>query len=324
MQWLNFLIEALAFGATFIYGSTGEILTEKSGHLNLGIPGIMCMGGAGGCAILNVIGKSDLPPLLIVFIGIVVAFLSAAVMGLIYSFLTVTLRCNQNVTGLALTTFGVGLAWTIMAKLQQTQYLNTPKKYFRMPFYENVREWQAMGLSSMQKLGIMFFLAIVVAIVASYVLYHTKVGLNLRAVGENPATADAVGINVTKYKYVATCIGSGIAGLGGLYYIVDFAASGDAYKSLEAFGWLSIALVIFALWRPHITILGSTIFGILFSCSSMLSNFDFIELTMSSKPILRMLPYIVTIIVLIITSIKDKKENQPPASLGLSYFREDR
>ena len=324
MEWLNFFIEALAFGATFIYGSTGEIITEKAGHLNLGIPGIMCVGGAGGCAILNVIGKSDLHPLLIVTIGIIFAFLSAAVMGLIYSFLTVTLRCNQNVTGLAMTTFGVGLAWTIMAKLQQTMYLNTPKKYFRLPFYNNVKHWQEMGLSSMQKLGIMFFLAIVIAIVASYVLYHTKIGLNLRAIGESPATADAVGINVTRYKYLATCIGSGIAGLGGLYYIVDFAASGDAYKSLEAFGWLSIALVIFALWRPHITILGSTIFGILFSCSSMLSNFDFIELTMSSKPILRMLPYIVTIIVLIITSIKDKKENQPPASLGLSYFREDR
>ncbi len=324
MQWLNFFIEALAFGATFIYGSTGEILTEKSGHLNLGIPGIMCMGGAGGCAVLNVIGKSDLDPMLIVLIGIVVAFLSAALMGFIYSFLTVTLRCNQNVTGLALTTFGVGLAWTIMAKLKQSMYLNTPKKYFRLPFYSNVKEWQSMGLSSMQKLGIMFFLAIIIALVASFVLYHTKVGLNLRAVGENPATADAVGINVTKYKYVATCVGSGIAGLGGLYYIVDFAASGDAYKSLEAFGWLSIALVIFALWRPHITILGSTIFGILFSCSSMLSNFDFIELTMSSKPILRMLPYVVTIIVLVIISIKDKKENQPPQSLGLSYFREDR
>ncbi|MBQ1183811.1 MAG: hypothetical protein IIX60_05125, partial [Clostridia bacterium] len=178
--------------------------------------------------------------------------------------------------------------------------------------------------SSMQKLGIMFFLAVIIAIVASYVLYHTKVGLNLRAIGENPATADAVGINVTGYKYIATCIGSGIAGLGGLYYIVDFAASGDAYKSLEAFGWLSIALVIFALWRPHITILGSTVFGILFSCSSMLSNFDFIELTRSSKPILRMLPYVVTIIVLIITSIRNKKENQPPQSLGLSYFREER
>ncbi len=324
MQWLNFFIEALAFGATFIYGSTGEIITEKAGHLNLGIPGIMCMGGAGGCAVLNVIGKSDLPPLVIVAIGIVVAFLTSALMGLIYSFLTVTLRCNQNVTGLAMTTFGVGLAWTIMAKLTQSMYLNTPKKYFRMPFYNNIDYWQSIELSSMQKLGIMFFLAVIIAIVASYVLYHTKVGLNLRAIGENPATADAVGINVTVYKYIATCIGSGIAGLGGLYYIVDFAASGDAYKSLEAFGWLSIALVIFALWRPHITILGSTVFGILFSCSSMLSNFDFIELTRSSKPILRMLPYVVTIIVLIITSIRNKKENQPPQSLGLSYFREER
>lgn len=324
MEWLNFFIESLAFGATFIYGSTGEIITEKSGHLNLGIPGIMCMGGAGGCAILNVIGKSDMPPLLIVFIGIVFAFISAAIMGLIYSFLTVTLRCNQNVTGLALTTFGAGLAWTIMAKLKQAQYLNTPKKYFRLPFQSNIQEWQEMGLSSMQKLGIMFFLAIVIAVVATVILYHTKVGLNLRAVGESPATADAVGINVTKYKYVATCIGSGIAGLGGLYYIVDFAASGDAYKSLEAYGWLSIALVIFALWRPHLTIIGSTVFGILFSCSAMLANLSFINMTMAAKPILRMLPYIVTIIVLIITSMRNKKENQPPAHLGLPYFREER
>lgn len=324
MEWLNFFIEALAFGATFIYGSTGEIITEKSGHLNLGIPGIMCMGGAGGCAILNVIGKSGMNPFLMVAIGILFSFISAALMGLIYSFLTVTLRCNQNVTGLALTTFGAGLSWTIMAKLQQTQYLTTPKTCFRLPFYQNLKMWQEMGLSSMQKLGIMFFLAIIIAIVASYILYHTKVGLNLRAIGENPATADAVGINVTKYKYLATCIGSGIAGLGGLYYIVDFAASGDAYKSLEAFGWLSIALVIFALWRPHITILGSTVFGILFSCSSMLANLDFVNLTMSTTPILRMLPYVVTIVVLIITSIRNKKENQPPHSLGLPYFREER
>ena len=324
MTLLNFLLESLAFGATFIYGSTGEIITEKAGHLNLGIPGIMCMGGAGGCAILNVIGKSDLPPMVIVLIAVVFSFVSAALMGLIYSFLTVTLRCNQNVTGLALTTFGVGLSWTIMAKLKQTQYLTTPKKYFRYPFYDNVKEWQEMGLFSMQKLGIMFFLAIIVAVVASYVLYHTKVGLNLRAVGENPATADAVGINVTRYKYLATCIGSGIAGLGGLYYIVDFAASGDAYKSLEAFGWLSIALVIFALWRPNITIIGSIVFGILFSCSSMVANISFIHITMSTTPLLRMLPYVVTIIVLIITSIGNKRGNQPPAHLGQSYFREDR
>lgn len=324
MIWLNFLIESLAFGATFMFGSTGEILTEKSGHLNLGIPGIMCMGGAGGCLILDYIGKSDMPHWLIVLLGIICSFVAAALVGIIYSFLTVTLRCNQNVTGLALTTFGVGLSWTIMAKLTQTKYLNTPKKYFRYPFYLDVKKWQKMGLASLQKIGVMFFLAIIVAIIASIVLYKTKVGLNLRAVGENPATADAVGINVTKYKYLATLIGSGIAGWGGFYYIIDFAGSGDAYKSLEEYGWLSIALVIFALWKPHMTILGSTVFGILFSCSSFIVNISFIHTTMATKPLLRMIPYVVTIIVLIISSLRNKRENQPPAHLGLSYFREDR
>ena len=121
--WLSFLIDSLAFGATFIYGSTGEILTEKAGHLNLGIPGIMCMGGAGGCMMLNVIGKSNLPAFLIVTLGILSSLVMAMAMGLIYSFLTVTLRANQNVTGLALTTFGVGLMKVIMSKLDATIYL---------------------------------------------------------------------------------------------------------------------------------------------------------------------------------------------------------
>jgi simple sugar transport system permease protein len=170
----------------------------------------------------------------------------------------------------------------------------------------------------------MFFLAVIIAIAASYILYRTKVGLHLRAVGENPGTADAVGINVTKYKYAATCIGSGIAGLGGFYYIIDYMASQEAYLSLEAFGWLSIALVIFALWRPHMTIIGSTIFGFLFSCSSHIANLEWLTVTMATKPFLKMLPYVFTILVLIVTSIRNKRENQPPMSLGLPYFREER
>lgn len=314
--WLNFLIDSLAFGATFMYGSTGEILTEKSGHLNLGIPGIMCMGGAGGCLMLNMIGKSSLPPFLIVILGILSAFIMAGLMGLIYSFLTVSLRANQNVTGLALTTFGVGLMKVIMSKMDATVYLVTPKVYYRWPF--------AGRQDALQCMGVLFFLAIVICIASSYVLFRTKVGLHLRAVGENPATADAVGINVTRYKYVATCLGSGIAGLGGFYYIIDYMASQEAYLSLEAFGWLSIALVIFALWKPHMTIIGSTVFGFLFSCSSYIANISWINVTMAAKPILKMLPFVVTILVLIVTSVRNKRENQPPASLGLSYFREDR
>ncbi|MBO5534029.1 MAG: ABC transporter permease [Clostridia bacterium] len=314
--WLNFLIDSVAFGATFIYGSTGEILTEKAGHLNLGIPGVMCMGGAGGCLILNMIGKSGLPPFMIVLLGMLGSVLFSVLCGLIYSFLTVSLRANQNVTGLALTTFGVGLMKVIMIKLDATVYLVGPKEYYRWPF--------AARQDSLQALGILFFLAIAIALIAGYVLTRTRVGLNLRAVGEAPATADAVGINVIRYKYLATCIGSGIAGMGGFYYIVDYMASQEAYLSIEALGWLSIALVIFALWRPPMTIIGSTVFGFLFSCSSFITNIPGITVTMAMKPLLRMLPYVVTILVLIITSIRNKRENQPPASLGQSYFREDR
>ncbi len=327
MSWLNFIIDSLTFGATFMYGSTGEIITEKCGHLNLGIPGIMCMGGAGGCLMLSLIGGTALPPALIVILGILASFLAAALMGAIFSFLTVTLRANQNVTGLALTTFGVGLMKVIMSTksiINVQNYLNIPKEYYRWPFSLMQKDLQAQGLSAVAGFGVMFFMAVAVAIIASIVLYRTKVGLNLRAVGENSATADAAGINVTRYKYLATIIGSGIAGLGGLYYIIDYMVSPEAYLSLEAFGWLSIALVIFVLWRPHMTIPGSFIFGILFSCSSFIATIPGITITMAAKPLLKMLPYIFTIIVLIISSIRNKRENQPPASLGINYFREER
>ena len=315
-SWLNFLIDSLAFGATFMYGSTGEIITEKGGHLNLGIPGVMCMGGAGGCLVLNMIGKSNLPGPVIVILGILGSLAMAMLMGLIYSFLTVTLRANQNVTGLALTTFGAGLMKVIMSKMDATVYLVGPKMLYRWPF--------AGRTDALQCLGVMFFLAVIIAVAASWVLYRTKIGLHLRSVGENPSTADAVGINVTKYKYVASCVGSGIAGLGGFYYIIDYMASQEAYLSLEIFGWLSIALVIFALWRPHMTIIGSTMFGFLFSCSSYIANIEGITVTMAAKPLLKMLPYLFTIAVLVFTSIRKKREDQPPAALGLPYFREER
>ena len=314
--WVDFLITSLAFGAVFMYGSTGEILTEKAGHLNLGIPGIMCMGGAGGCLVLNLVGKSSLPGFLIVILGILGALIFSMLCGLLYSFLAVTLRANQNVTGLAMTTFGVGLSTVIINKLDSNIYLIGPKLLYRWPFAER--------RDALQYLGVLFFLAVIIAILSSWVLFRTKVGLHLRAVGENPATADAVGINVSRYKYVATCVGSGIAGLGGFYYIIDYMASQEAYLSVEALGWLSIALVIFALWRPHLTIVGSTVFGILFSCASYLANVKWLNITMATTPLLKMLPYVVTILVLIISSIRNKKENQPPTSLGLSYFREER
>ncbi len=313
----DYLIGAFALGMTLLYGATGEIITEKVGHLNLGIPGIMCVGGAGGCVALQAMcSAGNIPPVLIVVIAITVSFLAASLMGLIYSFLTVTLHANQNVTGLALTTFGVGTMEFIMFKITSPKYLNA-LKYFRYPF--NASD------NALKYCGSMFFLAIVIALVTSFVLMKTRVGLHLRAVGENPATADAVGINVVRYKYLGTCIGSGIAGLGGLYYIMDYSGSLESYLGIEALGWLAIALVISALWKPYMAIAFSVLFGLLFVAGAYIPTiFTKIQFGMNSTPLFKMLPYVVTIIILVITSIRDKKENQPPAALGINYYREDR
>ncbi len=314
-SFLNFLFSAFALGITFLYGSVGEIITEKVGHLNLGIPGVMCVSAACGCWSLQWMSGAKLPAFVVVVIALLITFLGGALMGLLYSFLTVSLHANQNVTGLTITIFGVGLMKFIMSKLNAYQYLYAIS-YFRYPFAERS--------DFLRYYGVMVFLGILIAIIASLVLKSTKVGLHLRAVGENPATADAAGINVSAYKYVATCIGSGISGLGGLFYIMDYQGSQEAYLTIEALGWLSIALVIMALWKPALSILGSAVFGMLYVAGSYIPSLSFLNVGMSTTPFLKMLPYVVTILVLIVSSVRKKRENQPPSSLGQSYFREER
>ncbi len=316
----TYLFSAIPLGITLLYGCVGEILTEKVGHLNLGIPGIMCVGGAGGAVTLYAIKDLGLNPILIVIISILASFISGVLMGAIYSFLTVTLKANQNITGLALTTFGVGVMKFIMSKIS-TITTATPNylyalDYFRFPF--------ANKINSLKYFGVMLYLGIIIAIIAAYVLNKTRTGLHLRSIGENPAAADAVGINVTLYKYMATCIGSGIAALGGLFYIMDFGGTPESYKTIESLGWLAVALVIFTLWKPLIGIVGSIIFGMLYLAGTYIPTMLDINLSLAQSDLLKLLPYVVTVIVLIVSSISKKRENQPPAALGLPYFREER
>ncbi|MBQ3506995.1 MAG: ABC transporter permease [Clostridia bacterium] len=317
---LTFITSAIRLGITFLLGSTGEIITEKSGHLNLGIPGVMCVGAACGCLGESLYTRTldsydDMQALPSILIPIFCALLGAALMGLIYSFLTVTLRANQNVTGLALTTFGVGVTNYIISQLEFVSFQRGSRFFTTsLPFASKLGWFGQIFLSY----GFFVYLGIVIAVVASLVLTKTRLGLHLRAVGENPATADAMGINVTVYRYGATCVGSAIAGLGGLFFVMDYLGGNWEY-CIDAMGWLSIALVIFTVWKPHMSIIGSFLFGGLYIAYNYIGG-----VTFAQKELLKMLPYVVTILVLIITSIRNKRENQPPAGLGLNYYREER
>ncbi len=337
---IPFVQRAVLLGVPLLYGSTGEIVTEKSGHLNLGIPGVMYVGAVGGVTgsflYENACGniKENMNPALAILIPLVCSLLGSILMGLIYSFFTVTLRANQNVTGLALTTLGVGLGNFLggsLIKLVETDIpsislaktsgffsvtLPLPDDLGLPGFLETVYDWiRDLFLSY----DMMTYLSIAAAIAVSVVLNRTRIGLNLRAVGESPATADAAGINVTRYKYMSTCIGSAIAGLGGLQYIMVYMAGSWSNDGFGDRGWMAIALVIFSLWKPIVAIFGSFLFGALCNLNNYIQG-----LGTETQELFKMLPYVVTILVLIIISTRKKREHQPPAHLGLSYFREER
>lgn len=317
MAFVSFLSSAIRLSATFLYGSTGEILTEKAGHLNLGIPGVMSVGAAVGCvAVFKLLKAKVYSSLLLILLPVLATLVTGGLMGLLYSFMTVTLRANQNVTGLAMTTLGVGLAGHFMNGMKaEVGIVAKASKFYQNLFNVSSKNWFVQIFLSY---GILVYLAIIIAVVAQIILNRTRIGLHLRAVGENPATADATGVNVTGYKYVATIIGSGIAALGGLFVIMDYMGGNWEYV-LEGFGWLSIALVIFTLWRPALAIPGSIIFGGLYIAAGYIGGITFAQIEL-----IKMLPYVMTIVVLIVTSIIGSKKAQPPASLGLNYFREER
>ena len=327
---LAFIPRAIVQGIPLLYGSTGEIITEKSGNLNLGIPGVMYVGG-----ICGVIGSffyersagdaANMNGFLAIAIPMLCCLLGSLLMGLLYCFLTVTLRANQNVTGLAMTTFGVGVGNFFggsLIKLTGSEVpsiaLSKTSLFFKttLPGADSTGWFGELFLSY----GFLAYAAILIAIGTSYFLNRTRPGLHLRAVGESASTADAAGINVTKYKYLATCIGSMIAGLGGLYYVMDYANGVWSNNAFGDRGWLAIALVIFTIWRPNTSIWASILFGGLYILNIYLPT----GTQMAVKELYKMLPYVITLVVLIIVSLRKKREDQPPASLGLSYFREER
>lgn len=319
---LSFLVAAVLAGTPLLFGTAGEVLSEKSGNLNLGVEGMMFMGGVAGLAGAYYYEQAVATPIgwVAILIAIVCAFLCGVLGALIYGFLTITLRANQNVTGLALTIFGTGFGnfFGEVMHLSVGSYVavgDVTKKAFSagIPVLSGIPVVGKLLFSY----NVLVYLAIALALVLAWFLGRTRQGLNLIAVGESPATADAAGINVTRYKYLATCIGGGIAGLGGMYIVMVTCSGVWVHNCISGYGWLAVALVIFATWSPLRAIFCALVFGGL----SVLRYYLPLNIPMQIYDIL---PYVVTVVVLVVISMRNKRENQPPASLGNAYFREER
>ena len=317
---------AVKAGAPLLFGTLGEILTEKSGSLNLGVEGMMYMGAIAGFACGYYTGS--------IALTILCAFLSGALGALIYAFLTVTLKADQNVTGLTLTIFGTGICNMFGALINNAaKELNTIAVLddHVMKIYADFSSALAIPTGSEISLagywdklisGInpLLVAAVASAFILAFFFNRTRTGLNLRAVGENPANADAMGISVPKYRYLAACVGGGLVGLGGLYIIMSVGGKWE-YDIISGQGWLAVALVIFSTWNPKKAIWGSFLFGALLR---LYLHFKFKSLPGAYEAFLVMLPYVVTILVLIVTSVRQSREHAQPKSCGLNYFREER
>jgi len=322
----SFLHNIIVYNIPLLYGTVGEIVVEKSGSLNLGVEGIMAVGAIFGyvCGCYaNSLG-----------VGIAVAFLAGALCGLLFAALTVSLQANQNITGLTLTTFGLGVYFFVGNGLKAAGW---PVMSNYASIQNGFSDLAIPLLSDIPLLGrglfdhnVLVYLGVVIAVVMWLYLNRTTVGLKLRAVGENPGAADSVGINVKRMKYLHICLGCGIMGIGGYYMGLNMSGSFNSSCWINGYGWIAVALVIFANWNPAYAILGTVVFGFFntlrVSGSSLAAAFPDMLGWLSSVPtqLYQALPFIITAIVLVGSSIRKKQGSGMPASLGINYFREER
>lgn len=322
---INFLFAAIKMGTPLMLGTTGEIVTEKSGSLNLGVEGMMAMGAIVGYLATAASGN--------LYFGILCAFLFAMLGALIFAFLTVTLQANQNVTGLALTIFGVGIYKFIGQSLRIAG--NYPVMSSSQ-ISDILAEKPLNLLGNIPYIGKMLFshnvfvyISVLICVLLWIYLKYTKAGLKVRSLGENPGAADASGVNVNLMKYIHILIGGGVCGIGGLYLalVVNSGSWNDFW--INGYGWISIALVIFASWSPLKAVFGSIVFGIFLAlhgrAGNLASEFPQLFGWLQSIPaeFYQMLPFVVTALVLIISSMRNRKGAQP-AWCGVNYYREDR
>jgi simple sugar transport system permease protein len=310
------LSSGVLYGTPLLYAALGEVLAERSGVLNLGVEGMMLMGAVMG---FWTVERVHGPTPLILAASIGVAALAGAIMAAIHAFLVITLRANQIVSGLALTIFA-GAAGLSSYLGNDLQLAGKPAKHqFQEIFPTSWQDLPVVGPIIFGQSLLVYASWVCVVLVALY-LTRTRLGLNLRAVGESPAAADAMGVNVSTYRYAHTLAGGAFAGVGGAAFSLSITPQWVDGLTQGA-GWIAIALVIFAFWRPTLCLVGAYFFGAFTALPFALQGHG---VTVAPE-LFQTLPYVATILALVLVSSRAARLRfGAPAALGLPYVREER
>ncbi len=307
---------AIFYGTPLVFAAVGELLAERSGVLNLGVEGMMLIGAV--TAFWSVQHISG-PDWLVLLLATLIGGIAGLAVSLIHAILVIGLRANQIVSGLALTIFAgtTGLS----------SYVGNVARLGGQPAHHEFAAINVIGMDDAPVLGPILFhqnalvyASWVLVLLALAYLYRTRTGLHLRAVGESPQTADVMGVDVALYRYLHTLAGGLLAGVGGAYFSLAITPNWIDGMTSGA-GWIAIALVIFAFWRPELTLVGAYLFG-LFSSLGFVLQARQVHLP---PEVLASLPYVMTVVVLVVVSTGWAKQRLgAPAALGTPYVREER
>ena len=310
----SILTITLRAGTSLLYATIGEIYTERSGVLNLGVEGMMMVGAVSAFAVGYHTGS--------LILAVAVALVAGALLASIHAFLSISLRANQVVSGLTLTLFGTGLASFLGQRLgpggsRLVGLVGPSLGRLSIPF---LSELPIVGSSFFDQ-DILTYALYVLVPLAWWYLYKTRSGLYMRSVGENPQTADAMGIRVNANRYLYTMLGGALAGLGGAHLSLAY-TKGWTENITGGRGWIAVALVIFAMWDPLRAVIGAALFGGINAVQFRMQAAG----TTIPAALLNMLPYIATILVLVVITWWEtlRKRVGAPAALGVPYAREEK
>ena len=304
IQLLGLLNATLQAATLLFVAALGELITEKSGILNLGVEGMISIGAVAG--FMTAVNTNN------IFLAVIVGVLSSSVFASIHAVITVVLKQDQTVSGLILTILGLALS-SLIGKNYVGKKLDTKlESFFSIDDPSNI-------LQVLLSQNIIFYVAILLMILVSYTLKNTMFGRRLEAVGEDSKAADSMGLNVTKTQFIATCLGGAFAGLSGVYLTLSYVPYWTDNMTAGR-GWIALALVIFGGWKPYRTALGALLFGFLEALVPRLQTYGF-EL---NPYIVKIAPYIITILILVLLTIYKGGKTGAPKNIGIPFFRENR
>lgn len=313
-QLVLIAVAAIGLGTPLIFATVGEIIAERAGILNLGVQGMMLMGAVTGFWATFTTGS--------LILGVLAAVVAGGALAAVHAFTSITLRVNQIVSGLAIALFGSGLSSFLGRAGSEPIVGNPSPEVFKPLITGGIAEWPVVGPLLFGH-DILVYAAVLSAGVASYYLFHTRMGLSLRAVGEDPASAESAGVNVSFVRYVHVIVGGALAGVGGVYFSLALVPTWQD-DPIGAAGWIAIALVILASWRPWRAVFAAYLFGaaarVQFTLQTLGEPWSNIPSTL-----LATLPFVLAILAMIVlTSGKRARFLGAPAALGIPYFREQR